>query len=54
MESLDTTNTGEFLSKEDINVIVFAAIAVILICCIPVLLGKNGPIRSREWFSSAR
>lgn len=44
-----TDNPG--LSDTDINIIIFGGIAVTLICCIPALIGKNGRIRSRAWFS---
>lgn len=53
--SVDTSNStviiGSELTESEINIILFSGIAVVLVCCVPFLLGKNGPIRSREWFS---
>ena len=51
--ALGSNNTGVEGGQTEsyISIVLFAGIAVVLICCIPLLFGKNGPIRSREWFS---
>lgn len=39
------------LSDGDVQIIVFLSLVGVLVCSIPCLIGKNGRIRSREWFN---
>lgn len=44
-----STNT---LKESDLYIIIFGVFVSVILIMIPCLIGKNGKIKSREWFVS--
>ena len=40
------------VAGDNTNLIIFGAISALLVCCIPLFIGENGSIHSRNWFIS--
>ena len=47
----NVTNLSGSVGDNDINVIVFVALIGVLVLAVPFIVGKNGNIHSRDWFS---
>ena len=47
----NVTDLSGSVADNDINVIVFVALIGVLILAVPFIIGKNGNIHSRDWFS---
>lgn len=47
----NVTDLSGSVADNDINVIVFVALIGVLVLAVPFIIGKNGNIHSRDWFS---
>jgi hypothetical protein len=47
----NVTSLSGDISNSDIQILVFAGFIAVLVLAVPFIIGKNGNIHSREWFS---
>lgn len=48
---INVTNLSGDINNIDIHIIVFVGFIAVLVLAVPFIIGKNGNIHSREWFS---
>ena len=47
----NVTNLGGGSGNNDIHIVVFVGFIAVLVLAVPFIVGKNGNIHSRDWFS---
>jgi hypothetical protein len=48
---INVTKLSEVSGNSDIHILVFVGFIAVLVLSVPFIIGKNGNIHSREWFS---
>jgi hypothetical protein len=48
---INVTNLSGDINNSDVHIIVFVGFIAVLVLSVPFIIGKNGNIHSREWFS---
>lgn len=49
--SINVTKLSEGSGNSDIHILVFVGFVGVLVLSVPFIIGKNGNIHSRDWFT---